>query len=190
METNKSAEAEEPGLDPGNKRIEAVLNEARAAFEHGDGSNLLRCLFVCARFEAVMPEWAADAMLKLEDDMRTGRVSDLNAVFGEPEESAATRAKRARKKNASSAIKEVLFHLRAREGCSLTESVIVGQALDMLKARRVHVNGRDVEEFLRSPEGDFIRKLPRGPYPEGTNHAYAEMALPRPRRRGRKMFED
>lgn len=190
MDTKQPAETEEPGLDPGDRWLEATLEEARAAFEQGDRSQLMHCVFLCARFELVMPQWMADALLKLEDDLRTGRLKDFNEAFGKPQEKTSARDARARKEKARAAIKDVLFHLRTREGSSLTESVMLGRAMEMLKARGIRVNGRDVEEFLRSAEGDFIRELPRGPYPEGTNFAHGELVLSRPRRYGRKMFKD
>ena len=82
----------------GDEQILNLLEESRTAFEGGDKSALLMCVFRCAAFQAVIPEWAADALIALRENMENGRVADFNEAFktNKPTEKVNTRVARAR----------------------------------------------------------------------------------------------
>ncbi len=75
-----SVEAEE--LLWGDDAILRELEDAKKAFESGDRSALTVAVFLCARFQAVIPEWAADALLETEEKLESGELKDCNEAFG------------------------------------------------------------------------------------------------------------
>jgi hypothetical protein len=70
----------------GDAAILLLLEDSRIAFESGDKSELMMCVFRCAAFQAVIPEWAADALIALREDIEDGRIADFNEAFGKPTE--------------------------------------------------------------------------------------------------------
>jgi hypothetical protein len=172
----------------GDREILRLLDESRLAFEKGDKSALMKCVFRCARFQAVIPEWAADALLVIQDDMEIGSITDFNSAFGRPLEKANTRAARARKEKSKHEVLTVLMRLRA-EGCSLNDSEMFSQAQERLQDLGLKVNHRDIQDIYKS-DGDFIRTIPRKPPPLQGNYAIANLNFKKPRRRGRNILKD
>lgn len=164
-----------------------LLEESHIAFKSGKKSELMMCVFRCAAFQAVIPEWAADALIELREKMENGRVADFNEAFGRPSEKVNTRAARARLKNLSSDVIGELLQLRTK-GRSLNDAEIFSEALENLRSRGINVNHRDIQTIYRS-HGQFLKKIPRGPDPKG-GHGFAYLTLPRARRTGRSILRD
>lgn len=82
----------------GDDAILRYIDDVRIAFDSGDRSALLFVVFLCARFQAVIPEWATDALLKAEAELEAGKVEDPNVVFGWPKIRKGQREKAARQK--------------------------------------------------------------------------------------------
>lgn len=181
---NQSDEDDEYPI--GNREILELLEESRLAFEKGDKSELMRCVFRCARFQAVIPEWAADALLEIQDDMEVGRIADFDAAFGKPREKTNTRAARARKEKSKHEVLTVLMRLRS-QGCSLNDPEMFSQALEILQGQGVEVNHRDIQDIYKS-DGDRIRAIPLNPPPSQGNYMIGNLKFKKPRRRGRSIL--
>ncbi len=170
----------------GDRQILELLEANRIAFEGGDKFALLNCLFRCARFQAVIPDWAADALLAIEQDLEDGRLADSNAAFGKPAERVSTRASRARQRDARAPVLAELWRLRWRGG-SLNDAEMFPEALENLRASGLNVNHRDIKTIY-SEHGAFLKGVPRDD--PKTVRAFADLTYPRPRRRGRKILRD
>lgn len=166
----------------GDRRILAALEEARIGFESGDGLQLMRCLYVCARFQAVIPEWAADALISLERDIETGRFDGIDDAIGTPMEEPRARVARARQASARSAVLAELWRQRMG-GSSLNAEELFTPALENLRAKGVNVNFRDVQVIYKE-HGEFLKQVPRET-PQGHGRGFADLVIPPPRRRGR-----
>jgi hypothetical protein len=172
----------------GDAEVLRLLERARQGFEGGDKSQLMWCVYRCARFQAVIPEWAVDALLAIQDDMESGRIADFNGAFGKPSEKVNTRAARERKKKLAPEVLIVLTRLRA-DGSSLNDDEMFGEALEILRGQGFDVNHRDIQDIYKS-DGGFIKKIPRKPSPKQGNYTVASLMLPSPRRRGRNTLQD
>lgn len=170
----------------GDSQILELLEGSRIAFEGGDRSELMKCIFRCARFQAVIPDWAADALLAIQEDLEGGRLSDPNAAFGKPSEKASTRAARERKRNAKSPVLAELWRLRWG-GSSLNDAEIFAQALENLRASGLNVNHRDIKEIY-AEHGAFLKDVPRNDPNMG--RGFMDATYPKARRRGRKILRD
>jgi hypothetical protein len=170
----------------GDHQILELLEASRIAFEGGDKFELLKCVFRCARFQAVIPEWAADALLAIQEDLEDGRLADPNAAFGRPSERASTRASRARKRDAKAQVLAELWRLRWSGG-SLNDAEMFPEALENLRASGLDVNHRDIKEIY-SEHGAFLKEVPRND--QNTVRGFMDVTYPKPRRRGRKILRD
>lgn len=164
-----------------------LLEESRKAFEAGNKSELMMCVYRCAAFQAVIPEWAADALIALRENMENGHVADFNEAFGTPTEKVNTRAARARLEKAKPEVIGELFQLRTK-GFSLNDADITPEALENLKSRGVDVNYRDIRTIYKS-DGQFLKEIPREPDPKVIRGA-GYSVFPKPRRRGRSILWD
>lgn len=171
----------------GDAEILRLLEESRQAFEGGDKSQLMTCVFRCARFQAVIPEWAADALLAIQEGIECGRIANFNEAFGKPREKVNTRAARARKEKVRPEVLAVLSGLRA-DGSSLNDAEMFEKALEILRGRGLNVNHRDIQEIYKT-HGDFLQQMPRGPDPQRV-YGMSDVTLPKPRRRGRNILRD
>lgn len=171
----------------GDTEILRLLEEARRGFQGGDKSQVMVCVFRCARFQAVIPEWATDALLALQQKMEAGSIADFNAAFAKPKEPVNTRAARARIKAAESIVLAEILQLRTK-GVSFSDYEMFSQVVENLRERGVNINHRDVQQIYKS-SGQFLKKIPRGPDPKG-GHGFALITLPNPRRRGRDILRD
>ena len=173
----------------GDEQILNLLEESRTAFEGGDKSALLICVFRCAAFQAVIPEWAADALIALRENLKNGRVVDFNEAFksDKPAERVNTRAAQTRKKKATPDVLAEILQLRT-QGVSLHDSKMFEQVVENLRHRGVNVNHRDVQEIY-ALEGKFFKEVPRGPDLKG-GYGIGSIIFPKPRRRGRNILHD
>lgn len=171
----------------GDEEILRLLEGCRVEFLAGNKAQLFRCICLGARFQAVLPEWATDAVLALQENLERGRVTDFNEGFGGPADKVNTRAASSRKAKAKPHVLEELWRLR-RNGVSLNDAEMFPEALENLKLRRVNVNHRDIQEIYAA-HGGFLKDIPRNPVPN-TNYGFAHVTLPKPRRRGRGILSD
>ena len=122
----------------GDAEILRLLEEWRLAYEAGNKYELLICVFRCAAFQAVIPEWAADALIALREGIENGRVADFNDAFGKPLEKVNTRAARARIKRATPLVLGELLRLRTL-GRSLNDAEMFSEVVENLSGRGVNV---------------------------------------------------
>ena len=137
----------------------------------------------------MIPEWAADALIALRENMENGRVANFNEAFksDKPTERVNTRAARTRKKKATPDVLAEILQLRAK-GVSLNDPNMFSQVVENLRHRGVNVNHRDVQEIY-ALEGQFFKEVPRGPDLKG-GYGIGSIIFPKPRRRGRNILHD
>ena len=172
----------------GDTEILRLLEQSRVAFEAGKKSELMMCVFRCAAFQAVIPDWAADALIALRENLENGRVKDFNEAFGTPLQKVNTRAALARITGLKSLVVGELLQLRT-QGMSYNDAEIFSAVVERLRGRGVNVNHRDVKTIYASDDASFLKKITRGPDPKG-GHAFAFLTPPRARRHGRNILRD
>ncbi len=172
-------------VDVGDVEILRLLDNARQKFKAGDKSQLMHCVFLCARFQAVMPKWAADALLTIEAQMDSGRITDFNDAFGKPLERVNTRAARARRKSLLLPVIDAILTLRAK-GVSLNDADMFGQVKDELRKKGLNVNHGDVQKIYAS-QGKFIKNIPKQ---KVASQIFGILDFPKPRRCGREVLRD
>ena len=166
----------------GDEAILEKLERARVAFLEGDKSALFFVIMCCAQYQAIIPDWATDEILKIEQLIETGELKDFNAAFGWDGENKATRKKRARLKMHTNSVLGLLQKYRL-EGDSLNADDLLQKVADELEISR-----RDVENIYKQ-SGKFIKNLPRG-NPENGNFAFSHTTLTSHRRHGRPILKD
>jgi hypothetical protein len=171
----------------GDAAILRYIQMGKDAFEAGEKDALLGIVFLCARYQAVIPDWAVDALLDIERDLESGALVDINEAFGWQHEHLATRKKRARQRRLRA---PVLLELQAARlaGASFNADDICSRVVESLRGKGMKLSRRDVEEIYKE-HGTFLKKLPRSPDP---NHRYGQMhaILPDHRRAGRAILRD
>jgi hypothetical protein len=165
----------------GDDAILRELEDARKAFESGDRSALTVAVFYCARFQAVIPEWAADALLEIQEKLESGELQDCNEAFGWKSEYPDKRCKMHRQNKHAKAVLSRLLAYRLEGGTLNVEQAFQPVADDL------QISRRDVEAIYKR-EGQFIKELPRGG--DGGNHGVWRSTLPTPRRHGRPLLRD
>lgn len=170
----------------GNEAILNYLDIGKRLFETGDRSALFGVLCTCARYQAVIPDWAADALLAMEQDLEVGKLTDFNEGFGPIGERKDARQRRARLGRARGPVLQELQRLRLADGS--IDAEMFDQVLETLVERGVEVNRRDVVDIYKE-HGQFVKELPRKPDPN-TRHAQAHIVIPENRRYGRAILKD
>jgi len=64
------------------QRITNLVTAMEEKFRAGDQSALFSVVRLCAQYQAVIPAWAADAILQGDTDLDAGRRKDFNDLFG------------------------------------------------------------------------------------------------------------
>ena len=171
----------------GDEAILRHLDLGRQRFEAGNPRALMEVLFLCARVQAVIPEWAADALLSIEDRLAAGELTDFNEAFGWAGESKATRKRLTRQARVRVV---VLGELQAARlaGASLSPDDIFDTAMSNLAARGIQVGRRDIEAIYKR-HGQFVKDLPRERKPREV-YGQVNLTNPRARRRGRSILSD
>ncbi len=165
----------------GDDAILRYIDIFRIAFDSGDRQALLGVVFLCARFQAVIPDWATDALLKAEAELEAGKVEDPNMVFGWPKIRRGQREKGARQKELTPKVLGCLQNHRLAGG-GLNADVDLQGIADELKISR-----RDVEDIYKQ-HGQFVKELPRG-NPDGGVYAFGHGSITMPRRSGRPTLD-
>ena len=175
---------------------EAVLNAlegAGVAFNGGNKGALFYVIYVCAQFQAVIPDWAADEIFKIDNSLIDGTLKDYNAAFGKTENQA-RRKRIARLKNLTPQVLCTLSRLRNQDrpkymgksikpGASLSSDDIMESVATELKISR-----QDVEDIYKQ-SGKFIKNMQRG-NPENNNYVQSYSGTPFHRRSGRPILRD
>ena len=166
----------------GDEAVLKYIDIFKVSFDAGDRTALFELLELCARFQAVIPEWAADEILKVRRQLEEGDITDFNDFFGFKVPHKTVIKKEARLRKLESAIKNELFHYRCNGGSFNAE-----EAFDMI-AERLNVSRRDVETiYKRNP---FLKNIPQT---QSANKIliYGDLkAPPPPRRSGRSILKD
>ena len=68
----------------GDAAVLKYIKLCEDAFAAGDRNALFGVVTLCARYQAVIPEWAADALLRAEQDLESGALSDFYVACGWP----------------------------------------------------------------------------------------------------------
>ena len=91
MVMNISKELEE--AIHGDTAVLHYLDHEHNDFITGNKTALLHVLQLCAQYQAVIPDWAADEILKMSVKIDRGEIKDFNEAFGWEGENLATRKK-------------------------------------------------------------------------------------------------
>lgn len=168
----------------GDDAILKILEMVREAFIEGDRTALLSVIFLCARYQAVIPDWAADAILKAEDDIESGVVCDPNEVFGWSGKRR-EQNKRAKLWRQQELAPKVIGYMQSHRtsGGGFNADLDLQQIADELNISR-----RDVEDVYRR-YGRSIKNLPKKNL-NGCIYGTAMGKIPRPRRQGRPILRD
>lgn len=177
MAITLSPEAEEKVF--GDDAILHYLELCETAYKDGNASALFEALALCARFQAVIPEWAADAILVGEEAILRGDCKDFNALFGQPSTNARERKRKAMISDNTGLISGQLMDYRCKGGTFNAED-----AFDYV-AQNTGLPRRIIEEVYR--RNPALKDIPQG-NPEGANYAIGNFKPPMPRRRGRKII--
>lgn len=192
--------------------IEGRVDEVRTAYEGGDQSKLLDLVFLCATYQAVIPDWAVDALLGIRDELNEGRLRDLNEAFAWNHSDIRTRAAGHRREQLEQAILAALMrHRISRSGSRMNPKLPRGNELPDIKpdaAAKAGAGGnfraadglqeiadhfgfrrRDVEAVLKK-HSDALRDIPKGGGGVGRSVMNATMPPLVARRRGRAMLRD
>jgi hypothetical protein len=160
------------------KRFDAV----KQRFVNGDRSALFDTLNLCAQFQAVIPDWAADAILQGSTDLQCGDSKDYNELFGWDEShSQRNRRREATIRDNEGAVVRMLIDHRCEDDGSLNAEYTFGKISEQSGLPR-----RIVEEIYRRHK-DTVKSIPQG-NPEGINHATFFGALPIFRRYSRSLL--
>lgn len=165
--------------------IEGITQRFLAAedrFKAGDRSALFDTLRMCAQFQAVIPEWAADELLQGATDLEFGDCADINALFGWQDRP----NQRARRREAMIQLHEgdvvaKLIAYRCEPDGSFNVDLAFGSIADELDLPR-----RIVEEIYRRRKSGL--KAIRQGNPEGIDRGSLIGELPMLRRRRRSLL--
>lgn len=175
---------------------EAVLNaieKAHVDFLAGNKGALFYVIYLCAQFQAVIPDWAADEIFKIDNSLIDGTLKDYNEAFGKTEHQA-TRKRIARLKNLTPQVLSTLSRLRNEDrqigvkegikpGASLNANDVMATVADELKVSR-----SDVEDIYKQ-SGKFVKDMLRG-NPENNNYVQSHAGISFHRRSGRSILKD
>lgn len=166
----------------GDDALLHYLEILRDAYESGEKAALFGTCAFCARFQVVIPDWAADALLEIEKNLEIGELRDLNEAFGWENNTLVTRKRAAKRMQYGSAVLGRL-QMHRLNGATLSADDIFQTVAD-----EVGISRRDVEDIYKD-SGQFLKSLPREDL-SGTVHIVARMHMPDARRYGRPLLRD
>lgn len=148
-------------------------------FSDGDKLALFKALELCARFQAVMPEWVADEIIEADKRFDDGSLRDFGEVFGVIGAGYRARVKAHRIREIEGRVIAALHSHRVAGG-----NFNIADGLEAV-AERVGVTRREVEAiYQRNPS---MKDHPKEGLPN-TVSGTMRVDIPRPRRRGRSTF--
>ena len=173
----------------GDKAILKYLKICEELFKSGDRTALFGAISLCARYQAIFPDWAADAILEMESKLESGELSDFNEAFGLPasihtsvQKTARTRRKQRKLGQHSDAVIHLLRQHRLDGG-----SWNADEAFQPI-AEKLGISRRDVQAIYEQDKA-YFEGLPRG-NPQNNLHGIYNRDLPSRRRFGRKILRD
>lgn len=171
--------------------ILTMLVEAEESYRDGDRKQLLNVIYLCAKYQAVIPDWAADEFLSIKQALRRGEFVGPNEAFGwttTDVKRANTRRRVARLATIEAGVVAALMHHRVAGGdLSAGGDEVAGRGLDEV-AKSLGVARSDVIAIYKKHR-DAIRGISKGDSSQG--HAVAIMEWPTPpRRHGRGILRD
>ena len=165
----------------GDEMALRCLKNCEDRYSAGKREALFEALILCARFQAVIPEWAADAIIDGETALNSGECKDLNELFGGDElANQSTRKREARIRDNTQNVLGMLMKYRCEGGWMNAEQAF-GEISEGMNLPR-----RDVEEIYRR-SGKWVKDIPQG-NPGGVNYCFGHGVIPWPRRRGRSVL--
>ncbi|MFO1415275.1 MAG: hypothetical protein U1F10_15500 [Burkholderiales bacterium] len=154
----------------------AVLERAYA---EGDRFALLEALLVCGLLQAVIPDWAVDALVDVDRNLASGELEDLNEALGWQAPSQARRKKERQKELQTELVLGALARYRVDGGPLNAEEAFAPVAAELGIGRRL-------VETIYKESGAWIKGLPKN----AGNYAFSLAGSPFPRRRGRPTYAD
>jgi len=155
------------------------LDQCAGRYADSDKTALFDAIVACARFQAVIPDWAADAILTGEGAIARGDLGGFVDLFGKPPTSKPQRKKEALIRQHQRRALALLTAYRCTGG-SWNRDQACGAV-----AEEIGVGRHIVEAILdRHPS---VKSIPQG-NPSGTFHERVSMKIAMPRRRGRKIL--
>lgn len=160
------------------------LDEKRHAFEQGEKFSLYEVLLWCGIFQAVIPEWAVDALIAIKEDVDHGRILDAEAfgnALGPPGRPVA-RARRTTLRERNSDILMMLGRLRT-EGYALDNSGFDAAKERLLEEHGLNLSRKDIEDVYKAAGKDWLKKIPQGHTPQsglgiiGGSIPYSELKM-------------
>lgn len=166
-----------------NKYAEVQILLCENEYRKGDKAALFKLIVLCSRYQAVIPDWATDELIKLECELKSGEIKDFNSAFGKLID---VRARKlfARLDNRELQIAAAMIKARKRhdEQSSYSSEYMFDQV-----AEELGVGRRDVQKIYNANK-TFFEKVQIGD--EFNNHCLVKVPIELPVRRGRKMFKD
>lgn len=167
----------------GDEAVLRYLAICEKNFASGSRLALFETIEICARFQAVIPEWASDAILEGWKALESGECESFDDFFlgaGNHLKNSRARKKEALiKKNATDVIGLLTKH-RCDGGTFNAEDAFQTVADETGVPRRI------VGEIYKR-HGVGVKKIPQG-NPDGVNYVIAFGELPMPRRKGRSIL--
>jgi hypothetical protein len=187
--------------------ILSKLTALESEFRAGDDAALLELLFQCAYYQAVIPEWAADALLSIQARLRSGELLSLDKEFGgKPRPHAKKRQMSDRLEKFTPHVLAAALHWRCHsvedeqyidedyggftsQGLDAIADLANKSASELINGGLKDISRRSVKEILDS-HGYEIKNIPQGG--GGSEHGVAHMRMPNliDRRIGRKTLHD
>lgn len=165
----------------GDEAVIGHLENCEDRYREGKLEALFEALVLCARFQAVIPDWAADAIIDAETALNSGDCKDFNELFGGDKlANQRDRKREARIRDNTQEVLGMLMKYRC-DGGGLNAEQAFGEISEDTGLPR-----RDVEEIYRR-SGKWVKDIPQG-NPRGVIHCFGHALIPWPRRRGRSIL--
>jgi len=190
-----------------DSRILSKLTELENEFRTGNDAALLELLFQCAYYQAVIPDWAADALLLIKARSRSGELLSLDKEFSwKPEPHAKTLQMSAKMEKFTPHVLAAALNWRCgtaeddqynmenggafdSPGLDAIAKMANKSATDLINSGVKKISRRGVKAILDN-HGKEIKKIPQGG--GGSGHGVAHLQMPNliERRMGRKILRD
>jgi hypothetical protein len=165
----------------GDAAILQYLSLLEQDFHSGRRLALLEAIQICARSQAVMPDWIVDGLTKIDEELHSGRTKDVNDAFGyEPCAAPRRRHNWLVLKHAPDVIAR-LVRDRLRRG-SLSADIAFSSVAEELGI------GRRIVESIYKRHCSFIKQLPKGDPTRRVGVLDLSALTEMPRRRGRPIL--
>jgi hypothetical protein len=162
-----------------DEAIFGYLGACERRYAQGEQAALFEAIAICARFQAVMPEFLADAILDAQDRLERGELADFNAIFGAPPATKRDRRRETLIAENAGRVRAMLANHR-RDGGNFNAE----EAFDPI-AEELGIPRRIVEAIYRQhPE---LKDIPRDD-PAHTMYESVSFKVKIPRRRGRRIL--